>query len=77
MSVSTQAKAARSESEDRLTTIAYQPKSRLLILEFPREGAYLYHNVPVSAYEKLSRSPVVRASFVRGSRHRYSVVSTA
>lgn len=67
----------KSESADRLTSIAYQPKSRLLILEFPREGAYLYHNVPVGAYEMLKHSPVLRASFVRGRRHRYSVVTTA
>ncbi len=76
MSVSTQSNAAGS-GQDRLRTIAYQPKSRLLILEFPREGAYLYHNVPVGTYEMLRHSPVVRASFVRGRRHRYSVVTTA
>ena len=76
MSASTQPSTAGSDS-DRLRTIAYQPKSRLLILEFPREGAYLYHNVPVGTYEMLKHSPVVRASFVRGRRHRYSVVTTA
>jgi hypothetical protein len=76
MSVNTQPKTTGSD-EDRLRTIAYQPKSRLLILEFPREGAYLYHNVPVGTYEMLKHSPVVRASFVRGRRHRYSVVTTA
>jgi len=76
MSVNTQPRAAGSDA-DRLTTIAYQPKSRLLILEFPREGAYLYHNVPVGTYEMLKHSPIVRASFVRGRRHRYSVVTTA
>lgn len=69
--------SAKSESADRLTSIAYQPKSRLLILEFPREGAYLYHNVPIGTYEMLKHSPVLRASFVRGRRHRYSVVTTA
>lgn len=76
MSVNLRPKTIASE-EDRLTTIAYQPKSRLLILEFPREGAYLYHNVPVGAYEMLRHSPTVRASFVRGRHHRYSVVTTA
>jgi len=76
VSTSTQPSAAANDT-DRLTTIAYQPKSRLLILEFPREGAYLYHNVPVGTYEMLKHSPVVRASFVRGRRHRYSVVTTA
>ena len=76
MSVNTQPKTTGSD-EDRLRTIAYQPKSRLLILEFPREGAYLYHNVPVGTYEMLKHSPVLRASFVRGRRHRYSVVTTA
>ena len=76
MSVNTQPKTTGSD-EDRLRTIAYQPKSRLLILEFPREGAYLYHTVPVGTYEMLKHSPVLRASFVRGRRHRYSVVTTA
>jgi hypothetical protein len=76
MSVSTQSSTA-SRGPDRLGTITYQPKSRLLILEFPREGAYLYHNVPVGTYEMLRHSPVVRASFLRDRRHRYSVVTTA
>ena len=76
MSVNTLPKTTGND-EDRLRTIAYQPKSRLLILEFPREGAYLYHNVPVGTYEMLKHSPVVRAAFVRGRRHRYSVVTTA
>jgi hypothetical protein len=75
MSVSTPTRTTN--SENRLTSIAYQPKSKLLILEFPREGAYLYHNVPVGTFEMLKHSPVVRASFVKGRRHRYSVVTTA
>lgn len=74
MSVSTQPRTT-SGTEDRLTSIVYQPKSRILILEFPREGAYLYHNVPVGTYEMLKRSPVVRASFVKGRSRRYSVVT--
>ena len=75
MSVSAQTRTTGSRTGDRLTSIVYQPKSRILILEFPREGAYLYHNVPVGTYEMLKRSPVVRASFVGGRRH-YSVVTT-
>jgi hypothetical protein len=77
MSVSSQSRTRRSEVEGCLCSVAYQPKSRLLILEFPRDGAYLYHNVPVSTYEMLQHSPVVRASFVKGRRHNYSVVTTA
>jgi hypothetical protein len=77
MSVSTQPRTTTSGSGDRLTSIAYQPKSKLLILEFPREGAYLYHNVPVGTYEMLKHSPIVRASFVKGRGRRYSVVTTA
>jgi hypothetical protein len=72
-----QSEMRQSVAEGCLCSVAYQPKSKILILEFPRDGAYLYHNVPVSAYEKLSRSPVVRASFVKDRRHRYSVVTTA
>lgn len=75
MSVSTQPSVGN--KSDRFRTISYQPKSRLLILEFPREGAYLYHNVPVGTYEMLRHSPLVRASFLRGRHHRYSVVTTA
>jgi hypothetical protein len=56
-------------------TVVYRPKARILILGFPRQGAYLYHNVPVGVYEMLRQSPVVRASFVAGRRHRYSVVT--
>ena len=77
MSLNRQSETKQSVAESCLCSVAYQPKSKILILEFPRDGAYLYHNVPVSAYEKLSRSPVVRASFVKGGGHRYSVVSTA
>ncbi len=58
-------------------TITYQPKSRILILEFPREGTYLYHNVPVSAYERLKHAPFVHAAFVGGRSRRYSFVTTS
>jgi len=77
MSLSEQPGTKSSVVERGLCSLAYQPQSRILILEFPREGAYLYHNVPVGTYEMLSHSPVVRASFVKGRRHRYSVVTTA
>jgi hypothetical protein len=46
-------------------------------MEFPRDGAYLYHDVPVGTYEMLKHSPVVRAAFVARRHHRYSVVTTA
>jgi len=75
VSVSARPRTTGGRTGDRLTSIVYQPKSRILILEFPREGAYLYHNVPVGTYEMLKHSPVVRASFVGGRRH-YSVVTT-
>jgi hypothetical protein len=77
MSLSRQSKTEGSAAEGCLCAVAYQPKSRILILEFPRDGSYLYHNVPVGAYEMLQRSPTVRASFVKGRRHHYSVVTTA
>jgi hypothetical protein len=76
MSVSEHCGTAGAGTGARPRTVAYQPKSRILILEFPREGAYLYHNVPVSAYERLKRSPCVHAAFVGGRRHRYSFVTT-
>ncbi|MBN2465549.1 KTSC domain-containing protein [candidate division WOR-3 bacterium] len=77
MSVSVQSKTKRSETENCRCSIAYQASSGILIVEYPRDGAYLYHNVPVGVFERLKRSPGVRASFVRGRRHRYSVVTTA
>lgn len=77
MSLSKQSSTKGSDAEGCLCSVAYQPLSRILILEFPRDGAYLYHNVPVGTYEMLQHSPVVRASFVRGRRHHYSVVTTA
>ena len=76
MSLSRQSRTKGSEAEGCLCSVAYQPQSRILILEFPRDGAYLYHNVPVGTYEMLQHSPVVRASFVGGRRHHYSVVTT-
>lgn len=76
MSVSTQTIAARGGAH-RLKSVVYQPESRLLILEFRNEGAYLYHNVPVGTYEVLRHSPIVQASFVGGRRRHYSVVTTA
>jgi hypothetical protein len=77
VSVSAQSKTKWSEAETCLCSVAYQAQSRILIMEFPRDGAYLYHNVPVGAYEMLKRSPAVRASFVKGRRHRYSVLTPA
>ena len=77
MSLSRQSRTEGSGDEGCLCSVAYQPQSRILILEFPRDGAYLYHNVPVDTYEMLQHSPVVRASFVRGRRYHYSVVTTA
>ena len=77
MSLNRQSKMKEGRVEGCLCSVAYQPRSRILILEFPRDGAYLYHNVPVGTYEMLQHSPVVRASFVRGRRHHYSVVTTA
>lgn len=76
MSLSRQSRTRERQAEGCVCSVAYQPKSRILILEFPRDGAYLYHNVPVSAFDKLNRSPVVRASFVKGLRRHYSVVTT-
>lgn len=76
MSVNASCRTAGCGVGDRPRTITYQPKSRILILEFPREGTYLYHNVPVSAYEMLKHSPCVRAGFVGGRHHRYSFVTT-
>ena len=75
MSVSVQSKTKWSGTETCRCSVAYQAASGILIMEYPRDGAYLYHNVPVGAFDKLSRSPVVRASFVKGRRHRYSVVT--
>jgi hypothetical protein len=77
MSACVQSKTKSSEATACLCSVAYQPRSRILILEFPRDGAYLYHNVPVGVYETLRRSPAVRASFIHGRRHHYSVVSPA
>jgi len=77
VSLSRRSRTITSEADGCVCSVAYQPKSRLLILEFARDGAYHYHNVPVGAYEMLQRSPVVRASFVKGRRHHYSVVTTA
>jgi hypothetical protein len=77
MSLSKQSRTGGSEAEGCSCSVAYQPHSRILILEFPRDGAYLYHNVPVGAYEMLQHSPVVRASFIRDRRRHYSVVTTA
>lgn len=75
MSVTANCRPGTCEAGDRPRTITYQPKSRILVIEFPREGAYLYHNVPVSAYEMLKHSPCVRAAFVGSRRHRYSFVT--
>jgi hypothetical protein len=77
MSLSRQSRTEASGTEGCLCSVAYQPRSRILILEFPRDGAYLYHNVPVGTYEMLQHSPVVCASFVKGRRHSYSIVTTA
>jgi hypothetical protein len=77
MSVNRQAVTKERPSAACVCSVSYQPKSQLLILEFPDDGAYLYRDVPVGAYERLSRSPAVRASFIRGRRHHYSVVTPA
>jgi len=73
MSVSAQSRAG--EARVRPTSILYRPKARILIMEFPRQGTYLYHGVSVGAYEMLKQCSAVRASFIGGRRH-YSVVTT-
>ncbi len=78
MSVSAQSRATAAGTGSRATTMFYQPKARILVVEFPRRGAYLYQNVPARAYEILRQSPVVRASFIIEGRHRhYSVVAAS
>jgi hypothetical protein len=77
MSVSVQSKTKWSGTETCRCSVAYQAASGILIMEYPRDGAYLYHNVPVGTFEMLKHSPVVHAAFVRGRRRRYSVVTTA
>ena len=74
MSINTQSRLVASKTRPDSTTIFYRPEAQIMIMEFPRQGAYLYHNVPVGAYEMLKQTPVVRASFLGGRRHRYSLI---
>ena len=75
MSVNAQTRATANGTELRPTSMFYQPKARILVVEFPRHGSYLYQNVPASTYEMLKQSPVVRASFVQSRHSHYSVVA--
>ena len=74
MSANTQSRLVASKTGPESTTIFYRPGAQIMIMEFPRQGAYLYHNVPVGAFEMLKQTPTVRASFVKGRGHRYSLV---
>ena len=74
MSVNAQARLGAEKAGQGATKIFYRPEARIMILEFPRQGAYLYHNVPVGAYEMLKQTPIVRASFLGGRRRRYSLI---
>jgi KTSC domain len=70
-------RTAASALEDRRSrvTMLYQPKNRVLVVDFPNQGTYLYHDVPARAYATLKRSTVVHARFVEDRRRHYSIVA--
>jgi hypothetical protein len=54
----------------------YQPKARILVMEFPRRGAYIYQDVTARAYDLLKRSLPTQVRFIRDDDRHFCVVET-
>jgi len=64
------------EPGTRPTAVFYRPQARLLIMEFPRRGAYIYHGVTARTYDVLKASARARFRFGQDAGHHYSIVET-
>ncbi len=58
----------------RPTAVFYRPKARMLVMEFPQRGAYIYQDVTAHAYSLLKRSLQMRFRFVRDDDRHFCVV---
>ena len=56
-------------------TMLYQPRNRVLVVDFPHQGPYLYHDVPAGVYAALKQSPEFHARFVEDHRRHFSIVA--
>jgi hypothetical protein len=74
MNLSALSKTAAHGTGLRPTSMFYQPKSRMLVMEFPRRGAYLYQDVTARAYDRLKQALRTQVRFVRDDDRHFCVV---
>jgi len=74
VSVNEQLGAAAHGTGLRPRNMFYQPKARMLVMEFPWRGAYLYQGVTARAYDQLKRSLRTQVRFVRDDARHFCVV---
>ena len=58
----------------RPTSMFYQPQTRMLVMEFPRRGAYLCHGVTARTYDRLKHSLRTQVRFVRDDDRHFCLV---
>ncbi len=74
MSLSAQASAAAHGTELRPTSMFYQPKARMLVMEFPQRGTYIYQGVSARVYDRLKCSMHTQVRFVQNQDRHFCVV---
>jgi hypothetical protein len=52
----------------------YQPKARMLVMEFPKHGTYIYQGVTARAYDRLKCSLNTQVHFVKNEDRHFCVV---
>jgi hypothetical protein len=74
MSLNAQSRTAAHETGLRPTSMFYQPRARMLVMEFPRRGTYIYQGVTARAYDRLKCSMHTQVRFVRDEDRHFCVV---
>ena len=74
MSLSMQSRTAAHGTTLRPTSMFYQPKARMLVMEFPKRGTYIYQGVTARAYDRLKCSMNTQVRFVEKEDRHFCVV---
>lgn len=74
MSLSAQSGTTAHGAGLRPTSMFYQPKARMLVMEFPKHGTYIYQGVTARAYDRLKCSLNTQVHFVKNEDRHFCVV---
>jgi hypothetical protein len=74
VSLNAQSGAAAHGTGLRPTSMFYQPKARMLVMEFPNRGTYIYQGVTARAYDRLKCSMNTHVRFVEKEDRHFCVV---